>query len=324
MDNTPAKLGTKKFFHRYLDLAPERFERYFYGQWNLTKRLEDLGNRILKREVSDEVNLLLFLIDVAVWKEPHESQAKEMIKLVSDNSYYDIKSAFNKVWHALAEQKDEEAIDAIGSLRGFGKGDGSRKIASAVLRFLSPERFAVVDYRNWFLLSNTEGQYFEKPLLQPLGITIDDTKGRPINTKKYLEYLHVVRELAEQNGISPAEVDTALFAFSDEIRPLSVTPIVGDNEAKINERIADRYSTVKYQKMVEVVMRVVNDNKKKGHSRAAITLEKALKKCRTPYEIMNMCYNMTTRASYMDRNLAMSGTMTLSHIMKELERIYRE
>lgn len=61
--------------------------------------------KILRKEVTDEVSLLLFLIDVAVWKEPYETQAKEMIKLVTQNTYREIKSAFNKVQQALADQK---------------------------------------------------------------------------------------------------------------------------------------------------------------------------------------------------------------------------
>ena len=121
---------------------------------------------------------------------------------------------------------------------------------------------------------------------------------------------------------------TFYLQFTNEggvIRPLPDSSAAKECKVLMQEsRIIDRYQTLKYQKMVEVVMRVVNDNKRKGHSRAAQTLENALKKCRTPKEIMEMCYNMTTRASYMDTYLANSGAITLGQVMKELESIYQD
>lgn len=323
ISHSPLKLGHKQFFTKYLGLAEERFERYFPGQWVFTRRLEEFGEKIASKQITDEVSLMLFLIDVAVWKEPYETQAKDMIRHVTDNRYSDIRNAFDLFWIGFAKSQDREAIDAIGSLKGFGTG-GSRKIASAVLRFLDSSRFAVVDYRNWMILSNTEGRYFDKPLLEPLASTIEQTRQKPIDTQNYLRYLEVVRELGRENHITPAEVDMALFAFSDEIKPLSGSPNSSGHVSAQPAIRSDNYQTIRHQKMVEVVMSVIIDNRKKGHLRAAQTLESGLKKCKTPGEIMNMCYNMTTKAAYMDTQLAASGTMTLRQIMRELETIYAD
>jgi len=321
--HSPRELGHKEFFRRYLSTAEEKFEKYFPGQWSFTKRLEAIGQRVASRQIADDASLMLFLIDVAVWKEPYESQAKDMIGLVIDNSYAEIRSAFYHVWHALSRHLDKEAVDAIGSLRGFGKG-GSRKVASAVLRFLDPSRFAVVDYRNWAVLSNTEGQYFEKPLLEPLALTIEETRASPIDTRRYLEYLTVVRQLAAQNGISPAEVDMALFAFSDEIRSLYIGTSVYEGRDTAGGA-EDVHETLKRQRMVEVVMRVVNDNKRARQAwlrNSAVKLEVGLKKCRTPYEIMEMCLNMLRGTPTMDLKIRALGRLSLADVKDELDRIY--
>lgn len=321
LNNSPLSMGIKTFFEKYIALSPERFDKYFPGQWKLTERLEKLGAQIRKREVSDEVSLLLFLIDVAVWKEPYENQSKDMIRHVITNSYHEIVSAFNQVWQALDKQEDAKAIDAIGSLVGFGQSDGSRKIASAVLRFLDPSRYAVVDYRNWAILSNTEGRYFEEALLRPLGSTIEGSRKIPIDTKMYLDYLKVVRELASKTSFAPAQIDMALFAYSDELKPLSSTKTSPQMPAN-----SPTSTSVKYQRMEALIVEVINDNKKKGHRRAAQTLEIYLNKVRkgepTPAALLQMCRSLATRRPDMDLYLASKGTKTIRHILPELERIY--
>lgn len=322
--NSPRELGHQEFFRRYLGLARERFDKYYPGQWSLTQRLEALGRSIALREITDDVTLLLFLVDVAVWKEPYELQAKDMIAQVITNNYDGIKSAFSRVWSALDKGSDMEAIDAIGSLRGFGIG-GSRKIASAVLRFLDPNKYAVVDYRNWAILSNTGGRYFELKMLEPLAETFEGTRDKPVDTAMYLQYLKVVRTMADQNLLRPADIDMALFAFSDEIKPLSATMFVKDNEVLSQSK--DSYEDVKRQKMTEIVMRVVIDNRRVRQSwlqHSVDKLELGLKKCKTPGDIMQMVYNMTTKASPMDIKIRALGRLSLLDVKEELERIYSE
>jgi hypothetical protein len=47
--------------------------------------------------------------------------------------------------------------------------------------------------------------------------TFDGAKNEPINTAQYLKYLKVISELGRMTKKTPAEVDMALFSFSDTI-----------------------------------------------------------------------------------------------------------
>ncbi len=314
----------EKFFARYVELAPSKLDSYSPGHWKLTQRLEELGAKILRREVDDEVSLRLFLIDVAVWKEPFEQQSKEMTTNVLSNTYSEIVSTFEKVWKALEKRQDFEAINAIGSLSGFGRRDGSRKIASAVLRFLDPSKYGVVDYRNWAILSNTENSYFDEPLLEPLARTMEDSRKLPISTADYLKYLHVIRNLAERTNFSPSQIDLALFAYSDEIKPLSQTK--PSSQTKQSKTIAPAHPSLKYQRMEAKVVQVINDVKKKGRRGFAVKLERDLEDTRkrnpTPAGIMQMCIGLTSYRPDVDRFLEARGILTIRSILPELRRIY--
>lgn len=80
-----------------------------------------------------------FLIEVEKWKTPN---AKD---------YWAHSNEDESIWSALLNASnandDSEKLLAIMKLSGFGKSNKSAKVASAVLRFLWPEKWGVVDWR---------------------------------------------------------------------------------------------------------------------------------------------------------------------------------
>jgi hypothetical protein len=46
---------------------------------------------------------------------------------------------------------------------------------------------------------------------------VEKTKTVPIDTEHYLSYLDALRSLARRCGLTPAQVDMALFAYSNEL-----------------------------------------------------------------------------------------------------------
>lgn len=119
-------------------------------------------------------------------------------------------------------------------------------MASALLRFVHPDFYGTVDWRNWYVLSrpnNRRGdnnllfKVFRKPLLEPLSNPSSSEEITPI---LYVEYLEVIRGLAERfakrsdraNRLeiikeikgeypkrTPAEIDMALFSYSWNFLP---------------------------------------------------------------------------------------------------------
>lgn len=137
-------------------------------------------------------------------------------------------------------QKSLEMGDDIEKVRYLTKINGvGLPIASAILRFVFPDKFGCVDWRNWFVLSqssNEEGEknsLFNLPLLAPLNNPYSSIEIRN-DYSKYTEYLKIIRYLAEKypertrkgeklpiiselkeySKRTPAEIDMALFSYS--------------------------------------------------------------------------------------------------------------
>jgi hypothetical protein len=300
-------------------------ETYFPGQWAFTQRLETQGRVIRRREVTDPVSRMLFLAEVAAWKQPFENQAPVLIRHVTQNPYEHINGALESALTNLDHSHDAPAVDAVGALHGFGRSDGSRKIASAVLRFLEPTRFGTVDYRNWCLLSNTGGTFFRAPLLEPLAPSIEAAKSLPISTSQYIGYLHVLRNLAAENGLTPAEIDMALFAYSHEVRPLSYRPVT---RITAESQPQDTGPVLKFQRMLAVLQEVIEDNKRRGAGGYARKLEQYVAKVRAggqdPAALIRLCRTLVMARPDVGRTLALKRTKTIEEILPELDRIYHE
>ncbi len=130
----------------------ERHEGFFSGIQPLEKEAEIICELIAYHKNNPPPGALKkaknFIISVEAWKANCDS--KRMGHAVLNNE--------DEVWGALMDSlnasEDVEALLAIMNLRGFGRsidqetGTRRSKVASAVLRFLQPCKWGVVDWRN--------------------------------------------------------------------------------------------------------------------------------------------------------------------------------
>lgn len=225
----PKEIGWHNFLTEYSKLYPERVESYAKGHWELTQDLIKDGRGIVDRTNTKVRRLRSFLWGVARWKNPGR-ELPGIIDDINKNSDECIKAVFEdalelyrnyiKDKEEIPEDAERRLINIFGRLYAFGRVSGSRKMVSAILRLLDPTKYGTVDYRNWAILSNTEHQFVEKPMLESLAGTWKESKGKNIDTEKYFHYLKIIRILAKDYNMTPAEVDMALFAYSDEKIPL--------------------------------------------------------------------------------------------------------
>ena len=105
----------------------------------------------------------MFLVEVGHWKMPRARTSHEAN--VNRNNDSEIEEAFI---HLAAGSGDRERIEACIELHGFGKGTGQTRMASAILRFLWPEDYGVIDWRNWAVLSDCDYQFLSRQTLNLL------------------------------------------------------------------------------------------------------------------------------------------------------------
>ena len=96
---------------------------------------------------------------------------------------------------AFAESDESVKLGQLLTLRGVGI-----PTASAILTIVFPERYAVIDIRCIQMLNK-------------LGSKIREN----ITPKRWLEYLNKMRELAQENNLTPRQVDQVLFAMHREM-----------------------------------------------------------------------------------------------------------
>jgi len=185
----------------------------------LTKRLEKVGQDIYKAfESKPTVDLRRFLEDIGEWKMPWYRESH--IQNVNGNSDMQIRNAFEDI---ITAPCDETRISACTTLKGFGQGQGQTRMASAILRFLWPEDYGVVDWRNWAVLSNFRYRFLENPPLSKLGDGMKEYRECVINKKQYVKYNDKLRAIRDEVAFTNrvADIDLALWAYSIEIFPFS-------------------------------------------------------------------------------------------------------
>jgi len=322
-ENCPRKIGLHSFLKKYSKLFPERVEHYAKDHWMLTQDLILHGQKIVNRVYTNPNMFLLFLFKVGMWKNPHEDELQKTISNITKNSLKHVETTFedalNIYWQYVKNKTevsmdtDRRLTDIFGELRGFGKETGSRKMVSAILRFLDPAKYGTVDYRNWAILSNTENKFLDKALLDPLANTLEESKDVNIDTGKYVQYLRVIRKLAEDHGLTPAEVDMAFFAYSDEVISLGREFIPTLPK-----------STKKALEMVKIVQEVADSARELGFPRQATILLNAI----TPLAergdyvgIYNMCKRIISRRPDMDEKIEKLGGKSLRSQLQRLEEI---
>jgi len=325
--NCPRRMGFQDFFRKYSKLFPEKVERYAKNHWALTQDLTYNGQKIANGTYTHPSMFTLFLLKVGVWKNPHGQELQKTIINIASNNIETIELVFSEALaiyrnyikdnQEVSEDADRKLIDAFGSLRGFGKETGSRKMVSAILRFLDPAKYGTVDYRNWIILSNTEHQFLKEPLLKPLANTIEESKNIEIDSTKYVVYLRVIRTLAKFHGTTPADIDMALFAYSDEIISLGkkYIPILTNTESK-----------EKTLRMMEVIQEVVDSVRSLGlHRHANILLSRIEPLSRRgDYEgIYLYCRRAISGKSHIDEMIEKRGGKSLRKMFSKIEKIYQ-
>jgi thermostable 8-oxoguanine DNA glycosylase len=90
-------------------------------------------------------------------------------------------------------QCETERMELLITLRGVRV-----PVASSILTLLFPEKYGVIDIRVWQVLH----QY---------GLVVPNARGRNLTVRQWLEYLRIVRELADKCGTTPRIVDRSLF-----------------------------------------------------------------------------------------------------------------
>lgn len=73
-------------------------------------------------------------------------------------------------------------------------------VASAILTLCYPELYSVIDFRNWRQIYNT------------------DKKKTNYTVKEYIDYLHKIRDYANNYGITPQQMDIAIWQKDKEER----------------------------------------------------------------------------------------------------------
>lgn len=113
------------------------------------------------------------------------------IEAPQKNSEEEIRS---KVERAVHESGIQTRVDALISLNGIGV-----PVASAILLFIDPDRFTVIDERAWNVLQET-------------GYLLDDISDDP-TVEEYLLYLGTCRALANEYDVSLRALDMALWVL---------------------------------------------------------------------------------------------------------------
>ncbi|HUX88840.1 MAG TPA: hypothetical protein VMW65_17680, partial [Chloroflexota bacterium] len=156
-------------------LWPERLNLYGHSEKEpgFTRRLE-VDGAVLCRQIEAGIlevsRIRRFLVDVAHWKMPGK---QKLIEDVTQNEDQTIGEVFRRIG---AVQTDRERISACTELSGFGRYTRSTKMASAILRFLWPKDYGVIDWRNYAVLSNFEHQFVSEAFLPPLPVAGDRDK----------------------------------------------------------------------------------------------------------------------------------------------------
>jgi len=310
-----------QFLQTWSQRFPEKVKLYSADHWKLTQLLDDLGKNIAIGLCRQSGTYMLFLIMVAVWKNPHPRKLERTIGNILKNSVVDVERTFNDALQIYRQrikgntepslEDERKLVDTLGSLSGLGALEGGRAIVSAVLRFLDPSMYGTVDYRNWCILSNTGCNFPWMSPLKRLGNSVEDTKNIPIDTEHYLEYLGRIRDLGKKCNLTPTEVDMALFAYSDELWPFKKEQVGSPLVAK---------SVDKARRIMVVIDEIVQEvSKIPNQKRRATKLWKVMKLYERSGDYQSM-YRFAKNAIRKGRR-PLGATKTLESEFQRIEQI---
>lgn len=132
---------------------------------------------------------------ILIWK--LRSQYGRGAKIRQDNTDDVIRSVTQLALNITHENERYETtlrLNLLSCLRGI-----NTPIASAILTLTYPEKYAVIDFRNWRQL-------------------FDEDK-RSFSMREYIVYLGKIKEFAKELGWTPQEVDIAVWSHDSKVNP---------------------------------------------------------------------------------------------------------
>ena len=123
-------------------------------------------------------------VEACVWK------SARPIRHVRSNNHHRVRAATAA---ALATRDEEARLGALLQLKGV-----SVPMASAILMFLDPRRYGVIDIRAW-------------QLLNAVGAVSENEKGTNFTLKHWLQFLRILRDLSSRLGVTAREIELTLF-----------------------------------------------------------------------------------------------------------------
>ena len=160
---------------------------------------DDAKNLILKFNKLQQNRTPFYLTapeleEILVWKLGKQYHRQEEIrkKNTPDNIIAITQAAFS-IKHHDEEIETALRLKILCTLYGV-----EIPVASAILTLCFPEKYSVIDFRNWGLL-----------------YTRDKLKTN-YSVKEYIGYLKIIRSLAEQYSLTPQEIDIAIWQLDQE------------------------------------------------------------------------------------------------------------
>lgn len=159
--------------------------------YSLTEQLKNRFER-LRRERNPFYLTAKEFDEILRWKlRGHYHRQRSRLKANSEEVIRTVTKTAFTVTHSDKEYELELRVGILCSLRGVGV-----PVASAVLALVSPNKYAVIDFRGW-------RQVFA-----------EDRKSFSISS--YKKYLQEIRRLASELKWSVQEVDLAIWAYDRE------------------------------------------------------------------------------------------------------------
>ena len=145
--------------------------------------------RLLKKERKEFYLTLNELEDIFKWKlrKQYGRQEKQRRLNTNDNVISITRTAFG-IKHSDVDFENKLRLKLLTSISGI-----EIPVASAILTLCYPEEYSVIDFRNW-------NQIFKSKITKTY-----------YTANEYIEYLNVIKSLAEKYSMTTQEIDIAIW-----------------------------------------------------------------------------------------------------------------
>lgn len=187
-----------KWINKYDDVAPDESIEYKdnSGAWKEEKdyRFGSISARFQQRGYIHRDELR----KIGKWK-----AGNRIDHHLKDNNANFVEQRSSVAFQAT---RDEKKIEALTELKGV-----SVPMASTILTMAKPTDFAIIDYRALRALGGVRPKLLDTQSYTDYSTFIECFRNP--TTEGYVFYMDVVRGIAHQEGLSPREVDMALWAY---------------------------------------------------------------------------------------------------------------